>query len=299
MSDDPNPKIVVIVGPTASGKSALALELAKKFDGEIICADSRTVYKGMSIGTAKPTNEEMMQIKHHLLDVVTPETRFTAADFKELALQAIDDINQRRKLPIMAGGTGLYIDSVIYDYRFPGAGNQELRVKHQALGLDDLVEKLKELDFEAAGEIDLKNPRRVERAIETVGWPKSKSQKLRRNTLVLGLTLDKNVIQQRIQKRIEKMLEQGLMEELQKVGQEFGWENEALRAPAYLAFKEVVLGGKTTAEGTLEFARRDVNLAKRQMTWFKRNLDIVWLDASDPSVIQREAEKMVAEFLTT
>ncbi|HSH31886.1 MAG TPA: tRNA (adenosine(37)-N6)-dimethylallyltransferase MiaA [Candidatus Saccharimonadales bacterium] len=289
-------KLVAIVGPTASGKSDLAMELAQKFNGEIICADSRTIYRYMDIGTAKPSEQEMLQVPHHLLSIAEPDQRFSAAKFKELSLAAITDIAVKGRLPIMVGGTGLYIDSVLYDYQFPGGGSERRTVSSER-SAQKMAEELLAADPEAAQKIDIKNPRRVARALETVGLPRSKSDRLRPNSLVLGLTLNKKVIQRRISDRTEKMLEEGLLAEVKFVGEKFGWDNEALRAPAYRAFKDVILGQKSVEEGAADFVRRDINLAKRQMTWFKRNQDIVWLEASNPFALSSEAKELVVNFL--
>src|SRR5581483_857278 len=201
-------KLVVILGPTASGKSDLAMKLAKKFAGEIIAADSRTVYRYMDIGTAKPSREEMLSVKHHLVDIIDPDHGLSAAEFKQLALKAIADIASRGKLPILVGGSGLYIDSVIFDYQFPAGARNELRVELETKPIEELVEMLREKDPERAEEIDLKNPRRVIRAIETAGKPRTKSAELRPQTLVIGLTLNKNELQKRIIQRSKKMLEE-------------------------------------------------------------------------------------------
>lgn len=291
-------KLLAIVGPTASGKSDLGMKLAEELGGEIIAADSRTVYRYMDIGTAKPSQDDMLRISHHLVNVVDPDQRYSAAEFKEAAVKVIDDISRRGRLPIMVGGTGLYIDSVLYDYRFPVARRGE-----QAEGTDEdlpeLVGRLKEVDPETAERIDLNNPRRVQRALETLGAPRSKSPKLRPDTLVLGMAMDKKVIQKRIEQRAEKMLRQGLIQEVKFVDEKFGWEHEALRAPAYASFKDVVSGQKPVEEGTAEFVRRDMALVKKQITWFKRNHDITWLDAHDPAAATAQAKELVTEFMRT
>lgn len=284
-------KLVVVVGPTASGKSDLAMELARQFNGEIIAADSRTVYRGLDIGTAKPTREDMMQIPHHLIDIREPGATLSAALFKELALVAIGDIAGRGKLPIMVGGSGLYIDSVIYDYQFPPTADPILRQALEALSIDQLLERLQNLDPEAADSVDKMNRRRVIRAIETAGVPKAMSRQLRANTLVLGMKLNKNELQNRITKRAEFMLSKGLLEEIKNTAQEYGWDCEAMTGPAYRAFRGVVEGTKTQAEGLADFVRGDIMLAKKQMTWFKRNKNIVWLE--EP----QEAIDLVRKFL--
>lgn len=291
-------KLLVIVGPTASGKSALGLKLAETFDGEIINADSRAVYRYMDIGTAKPTKSDMLLIPHHLIGIKNPNEAYSAAEFKRDCLAAITDISDRGKFPIIIGGTGLYIDSVLFNYQFPSGDNKELRVKNEALSLDELVQKLKSIDPEASETVDLKNPRRVMRAIETAGLTRSKSEKMRPDTLVLGLVLSKLSIQKRISIRIQKMLSEGLIDEVRAVGEKFGWDDEAMTGPAYRSFRGVVDGSKSIDEAAKEFARRDWLLAKRQITWFKRNPAIYWLDADDPELLLAAAKKQVLDFVS-
>ena len=286
-----NCPLIVVLGPTASGKTALALDLAQLFDGEIICADSRTIYRGMDIGTAKPTSEELARIPHHLLDIVDPNEILSVAAFKILAETAILDISSRGKLPFLVGGSGLYIDSLLYDYQFPPEADPTLRLELEALTDAQLQDKLMAIDADRFKEVDVANRRRVIRAIETSGRPSLRSTGIRSNTLVLGLLLNKEVMQVRIEHRIEKMLEQGLIDEVRRVGETYGWDSEAMSGIGYRAFKEVVLGRKTVAEGVAEFARGDRQLVKKQITWFKRNHEIIWL--RQPS----EAAEMVDKFL--
>lgn len=289
-------RLLAIVGPTGSGKSALAMALAQRFNGEIICADSRTVYRYMDIGTAKPTKDEMLLIPHHLVDVVEPGESFSAADFKVRAVEAIDEITGRGKLPILVGGTGLYVDAVLLDYQFPPKGDPAARQELEKMSDSDLLARLVELDPEAYEAVDRANRRRVIRAVETAGQARGKSDGLRPGTLVLGLALNKNELQNRIAARAEKMLGEGLIEEVKSLAERFSWDAPGLSAPAYRAFKNVVLGDKTLVQGLTEFIRRDTDLAKRQMTWFKRNKEIVWLEADDPELAQK-AERLVVDRL--
>src|SRR5688572_19055378 len=180
--------LVVIVGETASGKTALALELALLFNGEVIAADSRTIYKGMDIGTAKPTMEERATVPHHLIDITTPDKPITAADYKKLADQTIKEVINRGKLPILVGGTGLYIDAVIYDFVFSGKPDEENRKLLQAMTINELQEKLKKLNIPLP--TNFKNPRHLIRQLETGGML-AVPRKLRSNTLVLGIDLDR------------------------------------------------------------------------------------------------------------
>lgn len=236
-------KLLVIVGPTASGKSDLAMKLAKLLDGEVICADSRTVYKGLNIGTAKPNKKDRTEVPHHLLDVVEPDEPFTAADFKVLAERVILDIQKRGKFPIMVGGSGLYIDAVLFDYQFSDDGSPR----------------------------DFINPRHLDRTVPR------KHQDLKKNTLVVGLEIERELLKERISERIDQMIRAGLADEVRQIQADYP-SSKALLAPGYKAFSEHVLGHLSLEEAKALFIKNDYNLAKRQMTWFKRNKDIHWLN---------------------
>lgn len=266
--------LVAIVGETASGKSALAMRLAEVFDGEIICADSRTVYKGMDIGTAKPTAADRSLIPHHVLDVVTPDQRFSAADFKEQAEAAIADITARGKLPIMVGGTGLYIDAVLYDFTFREVADPTARARLENLSVEELQQALAEKDIPLPN--NPQNPRHLVRALETGGQTSSR-QSLRGNTLVLGVKIDKEILEQRIEKRIDDMITTGFVEEVQKIATQYSWDAPGLQAPGYRAFRPYLAGESDLEAAKQAFIRNDKQLAKRQRTWFKRNADIQWV----------------------
>ena len=247
--------LVAIVGQTASGKTAAAIELAKRCHGEIICADSRTIYKHMNIGTAKPTPEEQGSIPHYLLDVVEPNERYTVAQFKQAANELIDDIRSRGKLPIMVGGTGLYIDSVLFDYQFAGP----------------------------SAERDPLNPRHAK------DTDNADRQQMRDDAMVFGIQVSKEVLEQRIDKRIEQMVADGLENEVKQLAATYGWDAPGLQAPAYKAFREYILGTFSLDKAKAAFTRNDMQLAKRQRTWFKRNDRIQWFH--DP--------RELVEFITT
>ncbi len=271
--------LVVIVGETASGKSQTALSLAGRLNGEIISADSWTVRREVNIGTAKPTAEERKQIPHHLLDIVEPYGDFTAADFKRLANQAIEDILIRGKLPIMVGGTGLYIDSVIYDFGFLPAGNREERKKLDALSAEELILLAENKGLETA-QIDKRNKRRIIRLIETNGALPVR-QRLRPNTLIIGLKIDKELLKDRITSRVDKMIEDGLEAEVRELVRQYDWNCEALKGIGYIEWREFFEGKQNLEETKNRIISSSLNLAKRQRTWFKRNPDIKWFYNAD------------------
>lgn len=271
-------KLVTILGPTASGKTDLALELAEQYGGEIICADSRTIYRGMDIGTAKPTAAEQKRVPHHLLDVVDPGERLSVAAFKDLAQAAINNIAGRGRVPFLVGGSGLYIDAVIFDYQFPQEADPAQRARLEAMADDELAELLAAEDAVAYAQVDLGNRRRVIRALETLGQERSRRQTVRPETLVLGMRSNKEIAQERIARRVKKMLQEGFIDEVRAIGETYGWESEAMSGIGYRAFKEVIIGSKTVAEAEQDFVQGDMRLMKKQLTWFKRNPAIIWLE---------------------
>lgn len=235
------PVLLAIVGPTASGKTALAIELAERLEGEIICADSRTVYKHLDIGTAKPTAEEQRRVRHHLLDVAEPDESFTVADFKQAANRAIEDISARGKLPILVGGSGLYVDAVLFDYQFSPENTERDQV----------------------------NPRHVSREVSQI------KSALRSNTILIGLDIPKDILVQRITTRVEGMMERGFLDEVRYLTERYP-HSRALHAPGYKAFRRYLAGEISFDEAKDLFVRNDCQLAKRQMTWLRRNKQIRW-----------------------
>lgn len=265
--------LIVITGPTASGKSALALEVAQRYNGEIICADSRTVYKGLDIGTAKPTLEDQKLIRHHLLDIVEPNEPFSAAAFKVLALKAISDILRRGKLPLLVGGTGLYIDAVIFDYHFGDPSEASRREELQELSVHELQQIC--LEQGIALPTNVKNKRHLVRAIE-IGGVINQPKKMRANTIVVALTAEKDELRSRITQRAHQMVEDGVLDELKKVGERYNWSGEAFTGNIYRIFKPVVRGEESIDKALEAFIRSDLQLAKRQITWLKRNPFVIW-----------------------
>jgi tRNA dimethylallyltransferase len=283
-------KLLAIVGETASGKTGLALAIAERWNGEIICADSRTVYQGMDIGTAKPTAEEQARVPHHALDVVEPGQAFTAADFQRLANQAIADIQARGKLPIVVGGTGLYVDALLYDFQFRSAADPALRHELEGWSVPELQARIREQNLPMPQ--NEHNPRHLIRVLET-GGQVGKRSPLRPNTLLLGLRPPRDVLEQRIAARVDAMVAAGFIEEVQRLADTYGWDTEALQAPGYKAFRDYLQGRATLEEARAQFIRNDLALAKRQRTWFKRNPDIQWYESPDEA-LERAAAFLLA-----
>lgn len=273
--------MIVIVGETASGKSALAMDLAKRFNGEIICADSRTVYKGMDIGTAKPSLKDQARIKHHGLDLVNPDQKFAAADFKNLADKTINDISKRGKLPIMVGGTGLYIDAVLYDFEFlPKAPSSE-RNRLKNMNIEQLRNEVMRKSLPMPE--NAYNPRHLQRVIETTGQSKIKHG-LRPNTLILGLAIERNELKRRIETRVNLMLKTGLLREISILSSRYGWDVEAMTGLGYRELKDYSMDAQSLAEIQERIIQSTMNLAKKQRTWFKRNPRVQWFSAADSAL---------------
>lgn len=285
---DLNSKFLVIVGPTASGKSKLALQLAERYNGEIICADSRTVYIGMDIGTAKPTKKEQALVQHHLLDVVNPNQIFSAADFQKQANSIIDDIHKRNRLPILVGGSGLYIDGVIFNFKFQPAVEPAERVRLSSMSIEQLQAEITAKGY-MMPENSL-NPRYLMRTIERKGVVEERGE-LRPNTLVIGLSPDIKVLKGRITKRIRQMVDAGLVEETQELLLKYGADAPGLLSTSYKAMIQYVKGNIELDQAIEQFATNDLHFAKRQKSWFKRNPHIKWVND------EAAAQQIVMQFL--
>lgn len=271
--------LVVIVGETASGKSGLALQLANKLNGEIVSADSRTIYKGMDIGTAKPSPAEQKQVPHHLLDLVEPNETFNVADFKRAALQVIADIRGRGYLPIMVGGTGLYVDAVIFDYQFRAKYDRKIRQALEAKSVDELIVLALEQGI-AAGDIN-KNKRHLIRLLEAGPAPTNDRQTMIDDIILVGLTLPRAQLRRNITLRVEDMFRKGLKHEVAELAERFGWQSEAMSGIGYREFEEYFYGRASLGEVKRQIAQHTLHLAKRQRTWLKRNRFINWFDSAE------------------
>lgn len=285
------PKIVVIVGPTAVGKSGVAIEIAHTFDGEVISADSRQVYRGLDIATGKVTEEEKEGIPHHLLDVADPDERFSVVDFKEKAESAISDILSREKLPIVEGGTGFYIQAIVDNFTPPNVEvNEKLREKLQKKGAEKLYEQLKKLDPRRAEEIDENNPRRLIRAIEIAEElgkvPKREDVKPKYDTLQIGLNRPKDKLRKRIAKRTQLRFDRGMVDEARKLhdnGLSFNRMEELGLEYRYLAH---YLQNEITKEELIDkIETGDWQYARKQVSWFKRDDRIEWFHPDELDAI--------------
>jgi len=271
--------LVVILGPTASGKTALSIKVAKKINGEIICADSRTVYRYMDVGTAKPTKGEQAQVLHWGLDLVDPGDYFSAADFKKYANKKIEEIRKRGKVPMLVGGTGLYIDSVIFDYKFGDTADLDKRLKLQQLTIQELQEYCIKNNIELPE--NSKNKRYLVRAIENNGVLKRKAPKPIDNSIIVGITTEKFALLGNISRRIDRMFEQDVVQEYINLVDRFGSDNEALKSNAYLLIKKFINKEINLDDVKNTLSHLDWKLAKRQMTWFKRNPFINWFNLDE------------------
>lgn len=285
-------KVIVICGPTASGKTNLSIALAKKINGEIISCDSMQIYQEMNIGTAKPTVEEMQGVKHYLLDFVSPEERYSVADYKIEAKKAMKEIINKGKVPIVVGGTGLYIDSLIYEIEYPkiefdGEYRKQLENRVQEEGLEKLYEEAKKIDSLAMEKISQNDEKRILRILEiyhATGKTKTQQEIESRKRLpeyeyqVYALRWDREILYERINKRVNQMIEQGLVQEVQEIMKKHTKFPTAMQG---LGYKEVVeyLKGNDTKEEMIENIKRETRrYAKRQMTWFRKNKQTLWLE---------------------
>lgn len=309
-------RVLAVVGPTASGKSALAIELAKRFDGEIICCDSMQIYKQMNIGTAKPDADELLQATHHLFDFADPFESFSCADYIPLAERTAQDIASRGKLPIFCGGTGLYLDRFLSGADFEATEiddnfRREMEAFAREFGNEALHEKLREIDPESADEIHPNNVKRVIRALEiykTSGRRKSeldresKSFESKYEAIQIGIKYtDREVLYNRINLRVDKMLEAGLLEETKRLMDAGVFEKNSTAAQA-IGYKELLSyfrGEKSLNDAIEDLKTSTRRYAKRQLTWFNSHGNVIWLEADGKSLneLADEAEKIIREQL--
>jgi tRNA dimethylallyltransferase len=300
------PRLLVLIGPTAIGKTRLSLELAVKYECEIISGDSMQVYRGMDIGTAKASKAERRLVPHHLIDIHDPEDPFSVAEFQELVRDLIPEIHERGKLPFIVGGTGLYIESVCYDYRFTDVGmDQQFRDDQDAFadqsGEEALHDKLRAIDPESAERLHYNDRRRVIRALEIAhvsGVPLSEhmanqTKESPYELCIIGLTMDRALLYKRIEERIDAMMETGLIEEVRSL-LAAGCPRDTVSMKG-LGYKEIVsfLEGELSLEAAVNLLKRNTRrYAKRQLSWFRHMKEINWVEVTDQTNFSAHLKKI-------
>jgi len=286
-----NPEVIAIVGPTASGKTALSVALAKKIDGEVINGDSMQVYKGLNIGTAKITPEEMDGVPHHLFDIKEPDELFSVAEYQTEVRKCIKGIQERGKIPIIAGGTGLYVQSVLYDFRFTEEASDlavraRLELELEEKGADTLYEKLVKADPIGAEKIHPNNHRRIVRALEIIevtGKTKEDHEegighRPLYNHLLIGLESDREILYKRIDKRVDNMMANGFFEEVEMLWNHNIRHVQSVQAIGYRELQQYI-EGSISLDFAVELIKKNTrNYAKRQMTYFKNKFVINWFE---------------------
>ncbi|QJC88720.1 tRNA (adenosine(37)-N6)-dimethylallyltransferase MiaA [Bacillus inaquosorum] len=287
--------VVILVGPTAVGKTNLSIQLAKSLNAEIISGDSMQVYKGMDIGTAKITEQEMEGVPHHLIDILDPKDSFSTADYQDLVRNKISEIAKRGKLPMIVGGTGLYIQSVLYDYTFTEEANdpafrQSMQIAAEREGADFLHAKLAAADPEAAAAIHPNNTRRVIRALEILHTSgKTMSQHLKEqkrellyNAVLIGLTMDRDTLYARINQRVDMMMEAGLLPEVKRLYDRNVRDCQSIQAIGYKELYAYFDGFVTLSDAVDQLKQNSRRYAKRQLTWFHNKMQVTWFDMTPP-----------------
>ena len=304
------PKVIVICGPTASGKTALSIELAKKINGEIISCDSMQIYKDMNIGTAKVTEEEMQGIKHYMIDFVSLDERYSVADYKNDAEKIIEIIINKGKTPIIVGGTGLYVDSLIYNIEYPKINldedyRQKLEKEVEEKGLKYLYDVAKKIDEQAVQKISINDKKRIMRVLEiyhatgktkTEQEVESRKKEVKYDYKIFAINMDREKLYQRINLRVDKMIENGLIEEVENLQKQYNHFPTAMQG---LGYKEVVeyLQNEITKDEMIEKIKQETRrYAKRQLTWFRKNKQTIWIDGLknieyNVSIIEKEISK--------
>ena len=295
------PKIVVICGPTASGKTALGIQVAQQANGEIISSDSMQIYKDMDIGTAKPTEEERAQAVHHLVDFVSPDQRYSVADFKKDATEKIEDILSRGKLPIIVGGTGLYVNSLIHNIEYKEEITDiEYRNELEKVELETLYKQAQEIDPEAAAKVSQNDRKRITRILEiyhTTGKTKTQMEAESRKEVkydykIFVLTPERDKLYERINLRVDLMMQAGLVDEVKQLLQKYNEFPTAMQGLGYKEVKEYLDGDITEEEMVEKIKQESRHYAKRQLTWFRQYKDATWLDTFDENNVNIILDKL-------
>ena len=284
---------VFIVGPTGSGKSKAALTLAQEFDGAIICADSQTVRKGLDIGTAKPTKQDQNLVPHYLLDQVEPYERYSVARFKREATKAIENITKQGKLPIVVGGTGLYIDALFFNYSLKTSKDENRRQKYESLSVESLQEIVRANNWEMPK--NTLNPRHLIGVIMRQGKKFSDREPVA-DAVIYGILPSDDVLRRRIDRRVEAMFEDGLIMEVQRIVNVYGKPPEKLDAIGYPIVYTYIQGDNTLEKTKAQLKQAHWQYARKQKMWFKRNKSIQWFSSADSLVV--EARKQLASHCT-
>ncbi|MFY4773977.1 tRNA (adenosine(37)-N6)-dimethylallyltransferase MiaA [Metabacillus sp. RGM 3146] len=301
----PKEKLVVLIGPTAVGKTALSIKLAQKMNAEIISGDSMQIYRGMDIGTAKISFEEMENVPHHLLDIKNPEESFSAAEFQQRARSLITEISSRGKLPMIVGGTGLYIQSVLYDYEFTETASDEAfrdekEKEWQEHGEEFLHNQLKNIDPVSAERIHPNNVRRVIRALEIqhctgntmTEFLEKQNAIFQYDAALIGLTVSRDLLYERINQRVDIMIESGLLKEVESLYQSGLRNAQSIQAIGYKEIYRYLEGEIPFSEAVLQLKQNSRRYAKRQLTWFRNKMNVEWFDMTPPIDINQKAHEI-------
>lgn len=301
-------KVIVICGPTASGKTALSIELAKKIDGQIVSADSMQIYDEMNIGTAKPDEEEMQGIRHYLVGNIKPTRRYSVSQYKKDATQAIEEIISNKKFPIVVGGTGLYVNSLIYGIEYPEIDidleyRKQLEEDAESNGLENLYKRACKIDPEAMKKISENDKKRILRVLEIYQQTNKTKTQLEKESREKGVNFDFKVfaidyerekLYERINKRVDIMMEKGLLQEVKELYKKYG--DELLTSGQAIGYKELIdyINNKCSLDEAVEKIKQESRrYAKRQLTWFRKIENIVWLNGMDS--VQMNIEKILEE----
>lgn len=300
-------KVIAIIGPTGVGKTSLGVEVAKWLNSEIISGDSIQVYQGLDIGSAKVTEEEMQGIPHHLIDILPITAHYSVYDFQQQARAIMEKLHAESKIPIVVGGTGLYIKSLLYDYEFETTQDESVSDTYKTMSNEELYARLQEVDPLSAQKIHQNNRQRLVRALtifDTQGKPKSEIELSQKHELlydayVIGLTCERELVYERINKRVDMMLENGLLEEVTRLSHDPNlFSYQGMQGIGYKEFRLLATGKMSLEECVEEIKKHSRQFAKRQYTWFRNQMDVHWYDISEAnylSAIKKDLKAWIEE----